>query len=132
MKDLLRWLHAESAVILYLLGAGLAVGVAFGVTGITTDTSKALITIATGLFTVAAVFTTRSNGDQAHIVQVVTAAFTTGLTALAAFGLHLAPQKVSVLTVLLAAVLSLILRGHVSPVPLAGHRAAHQQTEGDI
>jgi hypothetical protein len=112
----LDWLKAESAVILYLLGAGLAVGVAFGITGITADTSKAVITIATGVFTVAAAFTTRSDGDQAHIVQVVTAAFATGITAAAAFGLHLAPGKVSVLTAFLAGILSLVLRGHVSPV----------------
>lgn len=111
----LNWMKAESAVILYLLGAFLAVGLTFGITGITADTSKAIITIVTGVFTIAAVFTTRSDGDANHVVQVVVAAFATGLTAAAAFGLHLAPGKVSVLSAALAAVLSLVLRGHVTP-----------------
>jgi hypothetical protein len=103
-------LKLEPAIVLYLLNAGLAVGVSFGV-DLSHTQQAAILTIATGVFTIVAAARTRPAN-----VSLITATFATGLTAAATFGLHVNADRIGVLTALLSGILGLVLRVHVSPV----------------
>ena len=108
--SLFKHFRLEPVLVLYLLNAALAVGLSFGL-GLTKLQDAAAVTIATAGFGLYAAFRTRPMN-----VSVITATFAAGLTAAAAFGLHLSVDRIGVLTAFVSAILAVVLRVHVSPV----------------
>jgi len=100
----------EPALILYGVNAGIAVAIAFGLNWTPTQSAAATVAVTAVLGIITALLTRPVS------VSVIVAAFTSGLVALGAFGLHLGTPAVSSLAALLSVLLGVLLRVHVSPV----------------
>lgn len=101
----------EPVVITYVLGVAIDLLASFGVFSLSSTQVAAVMTIATGVVTVANMFLVHE-----WVVPGIVSAVTTGLVAATAFGLHLSDHQVGVIGSALTIALSLLLRQAVTPV----------------
>lgn len=95
---------------LWLTGALTVLQLVAIVAHLSTDQQNATSVIATAVYAVLLAAFTRPVDTAA-----ITGGIATVLTAIGAFGVHLAPNLTSALNAVVAAVLALILRAHVTP-----------------
>lgn len=105
-----KWFGREPALVIQTIAALLTLLVGFGIPGL----NDGLVATITALFTAGAAAWTAW-----HVRPVAPALFTglitTGATLLAAFGVDLSQQQVSLVTVTATAVMALLLRAQVTP-----------------
>jgi hypothetical protein len=106
IKDLLK---SEPALVSWAVNGGIAALCAF-ILHFGATKEAAVATIVTGLSALVTAYATRPVN-----VSVVSGAITTLATAVAAFGLHIAPGTTAFLVTLVSALTGLLVRGHVSP-----------------
>lgn len=102
---------------LYLTGALAVLQLIAIMLQLTTDQQNALSVIATAVYAVLLAAFTRSVDTAA-----ITGGLATVLTAIGMFGIHLAPNLTSALNAVVAAVLALVLRAHVTPAAVTARR----------
>jgi hypothetical protein len=110
MSRLEQLLRSEPALFTNFLTVAAALVAAFWVGGVTQIQMSAIVVIGTAVITLA-------SSALARPVQVslLTGSIVTGLTAAAAFGLKLGPTELAEVTTVLSTILTLILRGHITP-----------------
>ncbi|TYB50222.1 hypothetical protein FXF51_56700 [Nonomuraea sp. PA05] len=101
----------EPAVWVYAINALVAAFVAYGLP-LTQVQTAAISTLATAVMAVIVAVLTRP-----FVVSALTGAISTGLTAMAGFGLELSQEQIGATVAALNIVLALVLRMNVSPAP---------------
>ncbi len=105
----------EPALYLGALSSGLSLLVALGVGNLTTDQAGAVIATLSAVIGVVTAVATRPIA-----LGVFTTLVGAGAALVTAFGLHVAPETVGAWNAAILAVVTLVVRGQVSPAASAG------------